>query len=301
MALKLAYLPDPRKLGVEAGYPPPALRDLLSAHPDLVLTTITPAQLLSGALDDSFALLCLPGGFAPNYASALGAEGARLIRSFVDRGGGYVGICAGAFYATTACLSLLDVRLLDPHRWARGSAACQIRFSPLGAAALGALGPPSLVTVRYANGPLLQPGGGAYTLAHFATEVAAPRLGGAAHFPPIMHGSPAVVLGRCGRGMVALVSPHIEDGADERARTPLCNLFRLCARASGYSQLLLRGGGLAALERRAREEEEGRTPRKRAGGADDEEPRRAAINVLPALSQWTDRFVEVDSGETVST
>ena len=37
-------------------------------------------------------------------------------------------------------------------------------------------------------------------------------------------------------GLVALVSPHLEDGPDERTRTPFANLVRLTSRNSFYQQ-----------------------------------------------------------------
>ena len=37
-------------------------------------------------------------------------------------------------------------------------------------------------------------------------------------------------------GFVALVSPHLEEGTDERTRTPFANLVRLTSRNSFYQQ-----------------------------------------------------------------
>ena len=212
-------MPDPAKLGVEPGYPPPSVRALLAAEGDLPCELLTVGALLLGGLTaGNFTVLCVPGGFAPNTAAALGAAGQQIIRDFVAGGGGYVGLCAGAYLGSSACLSLLPVRVLDIDRWARGSGSVQIYFSDGGARLLGSLGSGSLVSVRYANGPLLQvTGAGAEALAFYATEFSA--IGDVSDFPPIMAGSPAVVIGRCGRGLVALVSPHIEDGGDERTRS----------------------------------------------------------------------------------
>ena len=46
-----------------------------------------------------FKLLCVPGGNMYNYAEDLSSEGVENIRSFVRDGGGYVGICGGAYFA----------------------------------------------------------------------------------------------------------------------------------------------------------------------------------------------------------
>lgn len=44
-------------------------------------------------------LLIIPGGYTVKYVNALGEEGFEGIREFVAGGGGYIGICAGAYIA----------------------------------------------------------------------------------------------------------------------------------------------------------------------------------------------------------
>ena len=56
---------------------------------------ISAAQVCDGVLSE-FTTLLVPGGFAPNIERALGDAGADAIRSFVQSGGGFVGICAVA-------------------------------------------------------------------------------------------------------------------------------------------------------------------------------------------------------------
>jgi len=61
-----------------------------------------PAQLIQGNLDQEKPdLLIMPGGESWVYLEDLGETGAENIRKFVSQGGGYLGICAGAFYATS--------------------------------------------------------------------------------------------------------------------------------------------------------------------------------------------------------
>eukprot|EP00966_Prymnesium_polylepis_P299902 6930617-Prymnesium_polylepis.1 len=89
---KIAYFPDPAKVESEPGYPPPAVRDLLASQSDLDFETVTVAEILAGCLEArAFTVLCVPGGFAPNYDVRLGAAGLELIRQFVSGGGGFVG------------------------------------------------------------------------------------------------------------------------------------------------------------------------------------------------------------------
>jgi glutamine amidotransferase-like uncharacterized protein len=46
-------------------------------------------------------VLVMPGGASWEYLSSLGEDGANKIRNYVNSGGAYVGICAGAFYAVS--------------------------------------------------------------------------------------------------------------------------------------------------------------------------------------------------------
>ena len=245
MPISVAIFHDPVKMEErEPGYPSPALRDALSAS-DISVVDLSLDALLAGALT-SHTCLCVPGGFAHNYASRLGPRGFQIIREFVAAGGGYVGVCAGAYLGSAQGLGLLPaVHCGDVHRWARGSGACQLSFTMRGHELLGAAPPVSAltgeptaaVTVRYANGPLLQiePSTTAATsLATFETEFR-DRMHAGHRFGSRLLGSPAVVIGRsAGGGVVALVSPHLEDGTDARSLTPFANLVRLASRGSFY-------------------------------------------------------------------
>ena len=92
----------------EPGYPSPTWQAVLAQHsPDITVTVVSLADILAGCLSDSekcYTALCVPGGFAPNYSSRLGARGIAIIRDFVSRGGGFVGICAGAVRHTPGAL-----------------------------------------------------------------------------------------------------------------------------------------------------------------------------------------------------
>ena len=49
-------------------------------------------------------LFCLGGGFDLGYISSLGDQGCEEIRRFVTAGGHYLGICAGAYFASSMVL-----------------------------------------------------------------------------------------------------------------------------------------------------------------------------------------------------
>ena len=55
-------------------------------------------DILNGVLEkEDYSLLLIPGGFAPHFINKIGEKGEEIIRKFVYNGGGYVGICAGAY------------------------------------------------------------------------------------------------------------------------------------------------------------------------------------------------------------
>ena len=258
--IRVAILYDPVKLEEgEVGYPSPALQNVLDATSDISSSDIALASLLAGGLD-GYTCLCVPGGFAPNYASRLGTQGFRIIREFVAAGGGFVGLCAGAYLGSSQGIGLLPVDCVDVHRWARGSGPCQLHFTEDGHRLLGAAAPldrdgdaAQPVTVRYANGPLMRIAGPAATLATFATEFR--ELHAGHRYGSRIEGSPAVVLGRASGlraeqpgGVVALASPHIEDGDDARALTPFANMLRLASRGSFYQRWIEESWGQLGAE-----------------------------------------------------
>lgn len=59
----------------------------------------TPDDILAGRLAPPVRLLIMPGGEDLYYAEKLNGAGNRAIRAFVEAGGRYLGICAGAYYA----------------------------------------------------------------------------------------------------------------------------------------------------------------------------------------------------------
>ena len=59
---------------------------------------ITPEEIIAGKLDH-FDILYMTGGWAVPYNRDLRNEGIAKIRNFVEQGGGFIGVCAGAFFA----------------------------------------------------------------------------------------------------------------------------------------------------------------------------------------------------------
>ncbi|HYE20825.1 MAG TPA: BPL-N domain-containing protein [Tepidisphaeraceae bacterium] len=171
---------------------------------------VTAAQIRAGALKD-FDVIVQPGGSGSKQAETLGEEGREQIRKFVDGGGGYVGICAGAYLASSDykwSLNILNAKVIDKEHWARGTGPVQLGLSAEGRKVLSL--DKEQVTCEYRQGPLLAPGDHptlpAYApLATYLTEVA--KKGAPAG---VMKDTTAIAAAPFGKGKVIAISPHPE-------------------------------------------------------------------------------------------
>ena len=77
---------------------------------------VTDIEIRRGALDD-YDILVMPGGAQDVQSYALGPAGKANIRSFVESGGGYLGICAGAYLASAP---QFELNLVDAPSQGRG-------------------------------------------------------------------------------------------------------------------------------------------------------------------------------------
>ncbi len=176
------------------------------------ISRITAAEIQSGKLAD-VDVLVHPGGSGGGQGKALGETGRKAVRDFVHRGGGYLGVCGGAYLATNDyewSLNLIDAKVVDKRHWARGTGDVQLQLSPAGAALFGHTGID--LTIHYAQGPLLarpewdNPDVPNYeSLAIFKTEIA---LKGAPE--GVMARTSAAVRTQYGTGRVFCFSPHPE-------------------------------------------------------------------------------------------
>lgn len=60
------------------------------------------ADILAGCLDQTVQLFVMPGGADLYYCEKLDGAGNDRIRAYVENGGSYLGLCAGAYYACSA-------------------------------------------------------------------------------------------------------------------------------------------------------------------------------------------------------
>ncbi|MBT6847278.1 MAG: biofilm PGA synthesis protein PgaB, partial [Planctomycetaceae bacterium] len=92
------------------------------------VSRVTTADILAGKLD-AFDVLIHPGGSGSKQGNDLGEDGRQQVRQFVSQGGGFLGVCAGAYLATndyTWSLNLIDAKVVDRKHWARGTGTVQL-------------------------------------------------------------------------------------------------------------------------------------------------------------------------------
>lgn len=165
-------------------------------------------------------VLVVPGGSAVIDSNILGIQGLKAIKNFVNNGGGYCGICAGAFLALTGwkhprghrdSLALVNAGLDKGSKPAnRDAYLCKICFSVAGRQWLWDEGfaqrfepeenKDGAVKMRFHNGPhmIVPPGSKASALGTMA----------AIADPDSVVGS--IVVEDCGGGRAVLISPHPE-------------------------------------------------------------------------------------------
>lgn len=77
------------------------LRRLLA--PNYAVIPVTADMLIKEPWTATCAMLVMPGGADLGYCKALNGQGNRRISQFVQRGGAYLGFCAGGYYGSKRC------------------------------------------------------------------------------------------------------------------------------------------------------------------------------------------------------
>lgn len=184
-----------RILSKESGF------DCVRLHPDKI----------RGNTLNAFQLLIVPGGSGSLQSKKLGEAGRKAIRDFVSRGGGYLGICAGSYLASSQypwSLHLIDAHIWDRVHWARGTGKIDLELTADGREAMQA--DTERVSCYYGQGPLFLPGSDpvlpAYeTLASYQSDISPKNL-------PFDHmlDTHAIIRSEFGAGRVVCISPHPE-------------------------------------------------------------------------------------------
>jgi len=187
----------------------PQVQQCLPASDGFEVKPIDAEEIRAGGLKN-FDVLIHPGGSATKQSSTLGDKGREAVKKFVAGGGGFIGICAGAYLASAEypwSLALLDAHVLDRAHWDRGQGDVKLAISSAGRDALNTK--METCTIHFENGPLLGPGenddlADYEPLAAYETEITknAP--------PGLMKGTTAIARGKYGKGRVVCFSPHPE-------------------------------------------------------------------------------------------
>lgn len=182
----------------------------LQQVPEFRLSRIPPEAFASTDLAAHYDVLVFAGGTGRSQANAIGPEGRAAVREFVRGGGGYLGICAGAYLACSGFewgLGILDARTVSP-KWQRGRANLEVAATPASAELFGLR--EDGFKIRYVNGPVIRPHGRPdipdyETVLTFRTEIAE-------NDSPVgvQIGAPAVARAPFGSGRVLISSPHPE-------------------------------------------------------------------------------------------
>lgn len=187
---------------------------------DIDASIITPEEIIEGKLY-KYDVLVVPGGRSTGQAEALGRSGCSAIEKFVKGGGGYIGICAGAYLASegynepTSNLMLVNARILDTEHWNRGSGDVQVKIEDQTHPVVQ--GYSKIITAHYENGPVLYrsccDGIPPYNeLASYVSNVHQNKDAKVG----IMPGSSAITASDYGDGRCVLFSfhPELTDGLD---------------------------------------------------------------------------------------
>jgi hypothetical protein len=188
---------------------------VLAEYARVITRRVSSLDVQAGVLSQ-FDVVLHPGGSGSGQARSLGEIGRAQELEFVSGGGGYLGVCAGAYLA--ACnyewsLALLDAKTIDTKNghWRRGRAQLEIELTAKGLSLFGERDP--IFEIKYANGPIFAPGERAEipdyeTLALYRGEVADNGTS-----KGVMPGTPALIRGPFGDGRAVAFSPHPEDSA----------------------------------------------------------------------------------------
>ncbi|WP_395737167.1 BPL-N domain-containing protein [Prosthecobacter sp.] len=184
--------------------------NVLKPYPQAQVVVLSEKDIATLNLS-AYDVLVFPGGSGGGQSKGIGEAGLKNVRDFVKNGGGYVGICGGAYLACSNFswgLGILNAGTVSS-KWMRGQAMLDLQVEPSGTELLGDVKDP--FKVRYHNGPILKPAGRtdipAYTtLTTFKTEVA--NNGTPAG---VQIDSPAHTISSYGKGRVFISSPHPEN------------------------------------------------------------------------------------------
>jgi glutamine amidotransferase-like uncharacterized protein len=158
-------------------------------YPDAEVHYVSGKNILQGGPQG----ILFPGGSASVFARTLGKRGRKRIADWVQNGGTYIGVCAGAYLASSTyewSLGISPAKIAKP--WKRGHHQVRILLGN------------EYKTVDYFNGPIFEKWPGVEILARYMDDI--PDAAGQHNMPT----TPAIIKNDFGKGKVLLFSPHLE-------------------------------------------------------------------------------------------
>ncbi|WP_417378259.1 BPL-N domain-containing protein [Gimesia sp.] len=185
-----------------SGHDPVWIQRTLEALPDFQTALIGPTEIQAGALS-RYDVLLVGGGLSNRQSRGLGQNGRAAIVRFVESGGGYVGICAGMFLASSDSDSKLHLLPIDV-AGSSGVGKVKLDFQ-----AHDEIRVKGLYPAKFSGGPVKvrkqkEADENIKILAWFRSEPKEKKTSST------LTDTPAIVSGRHGQGRVFLFSPHCE-------------------------------------------------------------------------------------------
>lgn len=165
----------------------------------------------NNSLDD-FSIICFPGGDMYQYSQDISASGKEKVREYVRSGGGYIGICGGAYFASETVIWQGNQLPMTPLGLFKGSAEgtidaivpypqrgmCQVNIVDTEHAITHSISTPQWIL--YYWGPVLKPGASEVTILGKYNAV----------------NQPAILAFEYGKGRVFITGTHpeIEEDSD---------------------------------------------------------------------------------------
>ena len=184
--------------------------EMLRFTPEYDVVPLSAKDIANGALEGNDVLL-MPGGGSLTEFRALGPSGQKAVKKFIRGGGGYYGICAGAFLVRQSDVSLCLVPFKDdgPEHY-RGWAPMNLKLTEEGEKVFE--GSDKIRNVMYWGGPVFVPSkpvkdSDIKVLARYDGQIVNTSSPNAVK---PMYGKGAILGGRVGKGKVFAQGPHPE-------------------------------------------------------------------------------------------
>ena len=180
---------------------------------DMRVRYITTSDIAAGVLD-SIDVIVVPGGGGTRQYQNLGQENLQRIKEFIARGGGAVGICAGAYlFSNTpeySCMAINGAQAIDIEHDNRGHGVVGFSLTEEGKKVFGEYADQDTLFCMYYEGPVFVPAADdSIKYVEFATMLSDVHEEGGA--PANMtNNKPFAIGNRYGKGKVFSVIAHPE-------------------------------------------------------------------------------------------